>query len=80
MEHGGTRGQYAHVIAEHYRADYERIFGTLPELSGIPRVAGPVDDPAASAAWARLSDLQRDAATGIYVNIGKAIAAYERRI
>ncbi len=80
VEHGGTRGQYAQVIAEHYRVDYERIFGALPELSGFPRVAGPVDDPAASAAWARLSDVQRDAVTGIYVNIGKAIAAYERRI
>jgi cytochrome c peroxidase len=50
VEHGGTRGQYAHVIAEHYRADYERIFGTLPTLEGVPSVAGPVDDPAARAA------------------------------
>jgi cytochrome c peroxidase len=27
-----------------------------------------------------MSDAQRDAVTGVYVNIGKAIAAYERRI
>jgi cytochrome c peroxidase len=80
VEHGGTRAQYAHVIAEHYREDYERIFGALPELAGIPRVAGPVDDPAARAAWAGLGDMQRDVITGVYVNIGKAIAAYERRI
>jgi cytochrome c peroxidase len=80
VEHGGTRAQYAHVIAEHYRADYERIFGALPVLHGIPRVAGPVDDPAARAAWVGLDEAQRDAITGVYVNIGKAIAAYERRI
>ena len=80
VEHGGTRGQYARLIAEHYRADYERIFGRLPALEGIPPVAGPVDDPAARAAWAGMNDAQRDAVTGVYVNIGKAIAAYERRI
>jgi cytochrome c peroxidase len=57
VEHGGTRQQYARVIAEHYRADYERIFGPLP---GHPA--------------------QRDDATRVFVNIGKAIAAYERRI
>ena len=56
VEHGGTRAQYAQVIATHYGADYERIFGALP-------------DPA-----------QRDAATEVFVNIGKSLAAYERRI
>jgi cytochrome c peroxidase len=30
VEHGGTREQYAQVIAEHHRAEYERIFGALP--------------------------------------------------
>lgn len=30
VEHGGTREQYAQVIARHYRDDYERIFGPLP--------------------------------------------------
>ena len=80
VEHGGTRAQYAHVIASHYRADYERLFGTLPELEGVPAAGGPIENPAARAAWAGLSDAQRDAVTRIYVNIGKAIAAYERRI
>jgi cytochrome c peroxidase len=57
VEHGGTRAQYARVIAEYYRADYERIFGPLP---GQPA--------------------QRDEVTRVFVNLGKAIAAYERRI
>ncbi|MFP5247118.1 MAG: cytochrome-c peroxidase, partial [Thermoanaerobaculia bacterium] len=51
VEHGGNRGQYARVIATHYRAEYEQIFGPLPE------------DP-----------------TVVFVNIGKSIAAFERRI
>ena len=57
VEHGGTRAQYAQVIVEHYRTDYEKVFGTLPD-----RLAAP------------------DAITRVFVNVGKAIAAYERRI
>lgn len=80
VEHGGTRARYALVLAEHYRADYGRIFGRLPDLRGVPRDAGPVADPNARAAWERLSAAQRDAVTAVFVNLGKAIAAYERRI
>jgi cytochrome c peroxidase len=56
VEHGGNRAQYAQVIAKHYRADYETVFGRLPDLR------------------------EPDGITQIFVNIGKAIAAYERRI
>ena len=56
VEHGGTREQYAQVIAKHYRPDYERLFGPLPDLT------------------------QRDGVTAVFVNMGKSIAAYERRI
>src|SRR5687767_1180349 len=33
VEHGGTREQYAQVVAAHYRADYQAIFGAMPALS-----------------------------------------------
>jgi len=56
VEHGGTREQYARVIAANYREDYEAIFGPMPSLSN------------------------RDEVTSVFVNIGKAIAAHERRI
>jgi cytochrome c peroxidase len=56
VEHGGSREQYAKVIAAHYRPAYESIFGTMPALS------------------------TRDEATAVFVNMGKAIAAYERTI
>jgi len=83
VEHGGTRTQYAHVIAQHYRAEYEALFGALPQLSDARRFpvrAGPVDDAAARAAWERMADADREAVTRTFANIGKAIAAYERRI
>jgi cytochrome c peroxidase len=56
VEHGGNRAQYARVIARHYRGDYERIFGALPDLQ------------------------RREGQTAVFVNIGKAIAAYERTV
>jgi cytochrome c peroxidase len=80
VEHGGTRTLYAQVIAQRYRDEYEELFGVLPDLSSAPVSAGPNGDPAAIAAWSGLSGPQRDAITGVFVNIGKAIAAYERRI
>lgn len=80
VEHGGTRVQYAHVVATQYRTEYEAIFGAIPDLSSIPASAGPAGDRAAVAAWAALNDAQRDAVTEVFVNIGKAIAAFERRL
>jgi cytochrome c peroxidase len=80
VEHGGSRTQYAHVVADHYRADYQAVFGTLPVLTGLPGRAGPVADTAARQAWQRMPPVRRDEITRVYANIGKAIAAYERRI
>ena len=80
VEHGGTRAQYAHVVAESYAQEYEQIFGALPDLSRVPRSAGPVTDREAASAWNALSTAQRDDVTRVFVNTGKSIAAYERRI
>ncbi|MFN8474693.1 MAG: cytochrome c peroxidase [Anaerolineae bacterium] len=83
VEHGGSRTQYAHLIAEHYKADYESLFGPLPDLSDtarFPAQAGPVDDPAAKAAWEAMTPADRDAVSRVFANMGKAIAAYERQI
>jgi cytochrome c peroxidase len=80
VEHGGTRTQYAHVIAQRYRDAYEELFGALPDLASAPASAGPHGDPSEVAAWSALGEQQRDAITGVFVNIGKVIAAYERRI
>lgn len=80
VEHGGSRTQYAHVVAENYRAQYEAVFGMLPNLAGLPRHAGPVADTTWRAAWQQMSVGNRDQISRVYANIGKAIAAYERRI
>ena len=51
VEHGGTRAQYAHVIADAYAREYEELFGALPDLSRVPRSAGPVADAETASAW-----------------------------
>lgn len=80
VEHGGSRGQYAHIVKRFYKDEYEALFGSLPELSRIPDAAGPVADASVRAAWDAMSESDRDAVTGVYVNMGKAIAAYERKL
>lgn len=83
VEHGGTRTQFAHLMQTNYKAEYEAIFGTLPDFSDMarfPESAGPVSDEAAFAAWNAMTEDDREAVTQVYVNMGKAIAAFERTI
>jgi cytochrome c peroxidase len=83
IEHGGNRTMYAHLVSKHYRADYEAIFGPLPELGDarrFPASAGPVDDLSARAAWDGMTKEDRNSVTRVYANMGKSIAAYERKI
>jgi len=79
-EHGGTRTFYAHLVERKYRDRYERIFGPLPDLSGLPERAGPKGTPEEQEAWASMSAAEQDAVNRVYANIGKAIGAFERSI
>lgn len=78
VEHGGNRTFYAHLITELYADEYSALFGPVPDLSHLPLNAGPVVDLAAVENWAAMSAEDREAVTWIYVNMGKAIAAYQR--
>lgn len=79
-EHGGDRAMYAHLIDEHYRAEYEALFGALPDLKNAPAHASPAGNETARAAWARMSATDQRNVSRVYANIGKALAAYERKI
>ncbi|MER9302465.1 c-type cytochrome [Mesorhizobium sp. M0293] len=80
LEQAGNRTAYAHYIKARFGERYERIFGPLPDLSGMPLNASPQGNDAEKAAWNAMSGAQRDAINGVYANIGKAIAAFERSI
>ena len=79
-EHGGDRTQFAHLIASKYRAPYEAMFGPMPAVSHLPLRAGPVRDAGSRAMWSDMAPDDQAAVTEIFVNIGKAIAAFERTL
>lgn len=80
VEHGGNRTRYAQLLRSHYRAEYEALFGSLPELAQLPPDAGPLGDAAERAAWAAMTPAAREQVSRVFANMGKAIAAYERTL
>jgi cytochrome c peroxidase len=76
-EHGGNRLAFAKLIRQHYRSEYEKLFGSIPDLTHLPANASPNGTTAERDAWAKLSDASRQSVSGIFANMGKAIAAYE---
>ena len=80
-EHGGDRLQFAHLIAEHYRSEYEALFGPLPDLTDtarFPAHGAPGGEPQVQAAWDGMAPADHDAVNRVFANIGKALAAYQR--
>ena len=75
-EMAGTRLQYAHVIHQHYKAEYEAIFGPLPELEDGTRFPpnGKPGDPA----FDSMSEADQVAVNTVFSNIGKSVEAYQR--
>lgn len=66
-EHGGHRYSYARLVVDFYRPDYEAIFGPLPLLDWTQP-------------WNSLTSTEQEAVTRVFVNLGKALAAYERTL
>jgi cytochrome c peroxidase len=83
VEHGVTRSFCAHLISDKYKSEYEEIFGSLPKInhrSCPPKASPGTGNPAALKLWNAMKPGDRDAVNRVYANIGKAIAAYVRRI
>ncbi|MEO7731599.1 MAG: cytochrome c peroxidase [Kofleriaceae bacterium] len=78
LEHNASRLQVAHVIFDHYRASYETIFGALPALGDLGRFprAGKPGEPS----YDLMPAADRAAIDRVFANVGKALAAYERRL
>jgi cytochrome c peroxidase len=73
-----TRLQLAHIVFDHYRADYEALFGPLPDLSNTARF--PSTGKPGSPAFDGMAPADQDAINRVFASMGKAIAAYERRL
>lgn len=70
-----SRAEVAHRMSAVYKAEYETVFGPLPDLSEVPARAKPGDP-----SWTSLSETQRDAVQRVFANFGKAVEAYERKV
>ncbi len=83
LEQGAARVTVAMVLVqdEAYREQYQKLFGPLPNLSDrgrFPENAGPNGDPNSEADWAAMAPADREAITRVFVNLGKALGAYQR--
>lgn len=77
-EMGSSRLFVAHAIAQHRRADYEAIFGSLPALDDAARF--PPNGKPGDAAWTAMTETDRHDVSRVLANVGKAIAAFERQL
>lgn len=66
-EQGGHRYDYARTVYYFYAAEYQTIFGPLPPVNW-------------TTGWASLNHADRQSVTRVFVNIGKAIEAFERTL
>ncbi len=70
-----TRTDVALFVASTMPSEYEAVFGALPHLEDVPPGVRP-----GHPAWDGLSAESKDAVQRVFVNVGKAIEAYERRL
>jgi cytochrome c peroxidase len=80
VEHGSNRTRIAKLLHSHYQAEYESLFGPMPDLSGLPDDAGPQGNPAERTAWQQMAPNRRKDVSRVFANLGKTIAAYERTL
>ena len=80
VEHGSNRTRIAKVLRTHYRAEYETLFGPMPDLTGLPDDAGPQGTETERTAWQNMDPGRRKDVNRVFANLGKAIAAYERTL
>src|SRR5689334_18065670 len=79
----GSRLQLAHVLFDHYRADYDAAFADWPldpglaDLARFPATGSPYTD---TASWNRLSAGDKEIVNRVLANYGKAIEAYLRKL
>ena len=59
---------------------YQQLFGALPDLPVSPMQASPKGDAKQQAAWAELAPPRQTAINSAFANLGKALAAYQRKL
>ncbi|HEX3343118.1 MAG TPA: cytochrome c peroxidase, partial [Polyangiaceae bacterium] len=75
-EYGSSRPFIAHVMQTYYQPQYEAIFGPMPPLDDMTRF--PPSGMPGDAAYEAMAPADQQAVTQVFVNMGKAIEAFER--
>lgn len=77
-EFGASRLFVAHAVVNSYAIPYAAVFGSTPDLSAMSRFPpnGKPGDPS----WQSMAATDQKLVTALFVNVGKAIAAYERTL
>jgi cytochrome c peroxidase len=68
----------AHAVKARYQPSYEAVFGALPDLGDRTRF--PRQGRPGTTDWASMRADDREAVTRVLANVGKALAAFERRL
>jgi len=81
-EHNTDRLRIARTVAEddRYRDLYESIFGSILTIPLEPFSATPLGNESQQTAWMELSHSQQKNINQVFSNVGKVIAAYQRKI
>ena len=77
-EMGSSRLFIAQAISRHHRAEYEALFGALPELRDVKRF--PAVGKPGDASWDTMTEADRYDVSRVLANVGKALAAFERHL
>lgn len=77
-EFGSSRLFVAHAVASKYASTYAAVFGATPDLSDAARF--PASGKPGDASWQAMSAADQKTVTDMFVNVGKAIAAFERTL
>ncbi len=81
-EHATDRVQLLHLLASDsvYTEMYAQLFGPLPTVANLPGSASPLGDSRQQTAWNNMDEGSQRTVSRFFSNLGKAIAAYERKI
>jgi cytochrome c peroxidase len=80
-EHDTNRLQVAQIVQKHYRDEYEALFGRLDGIEAERTYpTGSFASDAVRGFWQRSSAEERQGINTVFVNVGKAMAAYQRRL
>jgi cytochrome c peroxidase len=77
-EIGSSRLFVMHAVASKYAGAYAAVFGALPDLSDGARF--PANGKPGDPSWQAMTAADQKTVTDAYVNIGKAIASFERTL